>query len=965
MVLKSETLQSQCGKLLPDQKVLLVPSFAYGSQLVAEAALRGTPVLNLHVQTPLLLASDVVDRFSGHRKRELVSDAEALFLLEKICPEVLDDASYFGGLRDQEGFWRRLRSALRELDLADVDLASVPEGVFEDNRKRTELLLISSKWKAELKERELTTEADVLLEALELVKGGAVHPLGSSVLLVPEDAEFSPLEQRFVDAFFRSAPIPLNVSGGGGAEVDVFSALGEEAELRQVFRTILGEGIPFEKVQVLFTGESRYLPVIRSLCRSFDVPATFGCGVPAPSSRAGKAVLALLDWMEQGYPISGLIRLMLSGLVKLAPFSAEEKSFPYRTSCVTLLRRAWPALDCRRFEPGGTDETSGRLKEALNSLLQGAPDVSAGVLSFGALTSFVRRILKVGLRGSDPVEAAAKSDVLELFGSLEKISGDLPPAKALRRLRGLVKELRTGVCGPLPGRVHFDSLSAGRVFLRERTFVVGLDGGSFPGAAPVDPILLDSERKALTAHNPDSPFTLLSGEPTKRRKAAERLLDSLEGRVTCSYSVLDGSGSGGNSSSGPSSLFLDMVRRAFGKKSLDFDQLNSLLGEPAGLASRGGCPDARELWLHLLRKRGFDGSLFDLAAEHFPWLAAGRHAEDRRRSDVLTEFDGRLTQDDDLDPRVNRQPLSASGLERFAACPLRFFFESILRAEVVDEREHDPRTWLDHKDRGTLLHEIFDLFIKELARRKERPSLRDHEDLLDSIAAGVVSRWKKACPPPSDMVFDREAEVIREVCGIFLRSEEDRCRSLAPAFSEVSFGLGRPPEPGALGSENPLEIPLSDSSSFFLRGCIDRMDRQADGNWQIRDYKTGAPFDPDPSDPLDGGRRLQFALYARAADLLLATCGMTGTVAETGYLFPGQKGQGRDQSLPAATVVHALDGVLAEAFGKMRDGLFPGSSSKKVCEYCDWATVCRWDPEKEKQTAPAAEEDDAKEAGQS
>ena len=66
-----------------------------------------------------------------------------------ICSEVLDDSSYFGGLRDQEGFWRRLRSALRELDLAGADLASLPSGVFEDGRKRAELLLIASKWKDE------------------------------------------------------------------------------------------------------------------------------------------------------------------------------------------------------------------------------------------------------------------------------------------------------------------------------------------------------------------------------------------------------------------------------------------------------------------------------------------------------------------------------------------------------------------------------------------------------------------------------------------------------------------------------------------------------------------------------------------------------------------------------------------------------------------------------------------------
>ncbi|NLD98101.1 MAG: PD-(D/E)XK nuclease family protein [Synergistaceae bacterium] len=806
----------------------------------------------------------------------------------------------------------------------------------------------------------------MLLEALELLDGGTVHPLRGAVLLEPEDAEFSPLERRFADAFFGGSPtIPLKVAGNGGARVDVFHALGEEAELRRVFRSIIDDGLPFEKVQVLFTGEERYLPVIHSLCRSFGVPAAFGCGVPAGAVRAGKAALALLEWVEQGYPVSGLIKMLLSGLVKLAPFSTGAEESPSRTYCVSLLRKARPALDCRCLEPEGKDERAGLIKDALRLLLHKAPDVSAYTLSFGALVSSIRRILEKGLTVYDPDEAAAKSDVLELLRSMQGIQRDLPPLKATRRLRGIVKDLMTGAGGPLPGRVHFDSLSAGRAFLRERTFVVGLDAGSFPGAAPVDPILLDSERRELSAHIKGDCFPLLSEESTKRRKAAERLLDSLEGRVTCSYSVLDGSGKGGDSGSGPSALFLEMARRAFKKKKADFDSLSALMGEPAGLASREGCPDERELWLHLMRKRGFDVSLFELAGERFPWLADGRNAEVRRRSDGVTEFDGRLTKDDDRDPRVNKEPLSASRLERFFVCPLRFFFESVLRAEVVDEREPDPGTWLDHKDRGSLLHEIFDLFVKELARRKERPSVNAHAVLLDDIMADVVNRWKKACPPPSGMVFDREAEDIREVCGIFLRSEEDRCSSLQPAFSEASFGLGTPPEQGAPGSENPVEITLSGGSSFFLRGSIDRMDRQDDGNWRIRDYKTGAPFVLDSSDPLENGRRLQYALYVRAADILLKNCGFDGTVADTGYLFPGQKGQGRDLSLPADTVVNALDGVLAEAFDTMREGLFSGSADKKVCGYCDWAKLCRWDPGNGKRIAPAVGDDGTKGAGQS
>jgi len=104
---------------------------------------------------------------------------------------------------------------------------------------------------------------------------------------------------------------------------------------------------------------------------------------------------------------------------------------------------------------------------------------------------------------------------------------------------------------------------------------------------------------------------------------------------------------------------------------------------------------------------------------------------------------------------------------------------------------------------------------------------------------------------------------------------------------------------------------------------------------RVVDYKTGAPRDFAATGTFFGGRRLQHALYAHAAEQRL---GCSVTLA--GYHYPTMRGQNsafmfHRLSLAGATTLidHMLDGVA--------EGSFVPTDRADDCKFCDFRPVCR------------------------
>ena len=305
--------------------------------------------------------------------------------------------------------------------------------------------------------------------------------------------------------------------------------------------------------------------------------------------------------------------------------------------------------------------------------------------------------------------------------------------------------------------------------------------------------------------------------------------------------------------------------------------------------------DDSEWWLSRVREDGLSGgAAAPRVYAAYPWLEDGRAAAEARASDDFTPWDGRLRSPaPELDPRRTGEPVSASRIQTLAHCPFSYFLKHVLRVEPPDDLERDLTRWLEPKDEGSLLHETFRAFLEEITAKGEKPDVRRHLPVLEKIVEEQIAEWRDRVPPPSEVAFRAQREGILIACRTFLRAESEHCLGVTPRWFEVPFGLTRAGSKAAIASAEPVEIPLGGKARLFLRGSIDRVDEAPDGSFHVWDYKTGSALGIHEGKGLRGGRQAQPALYAMAFDTLLARQGQKGRVSQSGYFFPGRKGEGQ------------------------------------------------------------------------
>ena len=501
-------------------------------------------------------------------------------------------------------------------------------------------------------------------------------------------------------------------------------------------------------------------------------------------------------------------------------------------------------------------------------------DLLTGILDF--LNRFCRT--------ASEMDGVAKSKLKDLFESLiGSPSLSKPAAEAAGWLKEIVQGVSVGHSKPKPGSIHVAHYSLGGYSGRKETFILGLDQSKFPGALLQDPVLLDVERKSL-----GNELVLSKDLLNEKVYLLAKVLSSLEGRVTLSYSCRD---LREDRELFPCSALLAVYRLLKKDPRADYRSMARSLGEPIGfIPGEDSVPlNDWEWWLRH-REPGFSG---ESVHRCYPDLLQGEEAERNRDVDVLGQYDGLVSSiAGKMDPFDRARVLSCSRLEALAKCPFAFFIQYVLGIEPLEEVEKDPNRWLEAWQRGSLLHDVFHRFMKELKVRGEKPSLKKHQSLLMKIAGEEIEKWREEVPPASDLAFNREKEEIEQSLQIFLKDEEERCKTIDPCYFELSFGI---PQKGieSPSTKEPVEIALKGGKKFRLRGRIDRVDRSKAGEFEIWDYKTGSTWGYKEQEYVKQGRHLQPALYAAAAEVLLQEGkGKKAKVARSGYYFPTAKGNG-------------------------------------------------------------------------
>ena len=337
---------------------------------------------------------------------------------------------------------------------------------------------------------------------------------------------------------------------------------------------------------------------------------------------------------------------------------------------------------------------------------------------------------------------------------------------------------------------------------------------------------------------------------------------------------------------------------------------------------------------------------------------------------------------------------SATTLEAWARCPMRYFLRTVLSAE-------DPRPWSPEPgpaEQGVILHRVLERLFAERIEAAALGKLNSAglNGCSATESAAVKLRLRQLAFEAADEVLGPQdtpyrAELLRQLTAgldptdpdnsafagrlsLFVDEEVEPFLDLDPVATEHSF---EPFNPAATADR--LDGAGTQSSGDIevqVSGTIDRVDRASpDQNGLvgtthgIYDYKTGKV---DPLKSIDLGLNMQPVVYAAA----VAGQDLDSTV--TGYRrLPAQPESGRQKMAGSPSSLKALKAQVAgfgrqafpidlelwpvllrriEWYGQLiATGFFPttlaGTKAAK-CESCDYRRVCRHDALRGARTDP-------------
>lgn len=711
----------------------------------------------------------------------------------------------------------------------------------------------------------------------------------------------------------------------------LFRATGTLAEVREGFRRMLSDAVPLDQTEIILSDYERYAPVIQSQTELLGIPCTLANGLPMTFCRAGRAATGIVEWIEKGYPAARLTEMLRHG-----EFAFRDERWT-RSDWVRLLENSGIGWGRERYlqllQPERlTEELREQGAYLLNHLSQwfdGLPD--------GHMWDPIQLLQWIADFSSNYAASSTAEDI-QVQTTLKELanrnagapSDPMSKDLAFRYVKDLLNGIRFRVSAtPKPGAVHVSSLQNGGWSGRSRTWLIGVDERTWSIRASQDPVLLDEERTALSSN-----LQSMGSIARMRRLERDSRLAMIRGEVCLSYSSYDPGEQKGQS---PAFEMLQVLRLKTGDGNADFSVLEHALGEPNDFmdvmhsGGRRDPIDSSDVWSAMLldesgkRKEGWETVL-----RVYPHLAEGYRAQSLRYSERLTAYDGWLqsTGSEEAEKDHHNSYISASQLEQYAGCGLKYFFSSVLKLRPKEAAEFDRVRWLQPNERGSLLHLIFRRYLELATENGTRPAATDRA-VLDQITESVIEEYAVAIPAPSPHVFTKECVEIRRDVDIFYRQEEDNAAQ--PCFFELELTL----------DGEPMEVVLPGNVRFRLKGFVDRVDRIGPHRYRITDYKTGSPSKYSPSEYFSGGTQLQHALYAAAVEQWLRQTRRDpeAVVVEADYAFPTERGRG-DFVRRMQNRREELALVISRLLESRARGLYLPTRDLKLCVWCDYQAVC-------------------------
>ena len=712
-----------------------------------------------------------------------------------------------------------------------------------------------------------------------------------------------------------------------------------------------------------------------------------GPGVPVGSwdalSIAAGVVEGISNWSER----------LASYVARIDQARASDGGGPESKRATTYRARREGVLGLGWREEISEAQRLSGFVQALASSVAGIPVQRSWRSACHAASEIMKRMLDPASRRTEWPEQAqdAYQQVQQVLRTIGDVDGVLGPPGSIESFRDVLAcELRSRVehAARFGDGVFVGPLAASRGMDFEEVSVLGLVESYLPGQPSVGSLLPDVVRRAT------------DGELETHRDKIARLGDDLRSALVAgagrTYLLWPRNDPRQGRPNTVSRWLLDEVARMTGREGVLSSELPRLarehpgvlisagtsMYELAGLApdpldasnSRGGDSrgehdgggyDGREDSAgseRTSRREVSTGDLLSLspaseweleAAALLKWVLSGGDLLDHwtmrgkpmlsraalvarsRASTRLTRFDGLVgsAAGEDL---ISDDVFSATSLESFAICPMRYLLAKVLGVKV-QSRPEDVFT-ISALDRGSLVHDVLELYTKARLPGKEATFA-----LLEELACQVIEVYRDRGLLGRQSAWQYERAMLMRDLRRF--HALDTANGLEPLAAELSFGMN--------GAE-PVTLRLKSGREVRFRGRADRVDRKENGSLVVTDYKTGLPAEVDglEHDWVLRGTKLQLPLYALAA---AERFGEHDTAVLSRYWFVSGRAQFAERGYAVDDrVLERFRDVVEAILGEIAAGMFPArpgapgsSKSRSNCKYCDFDSICAIDRERQ------------------
>ncbi len=860
------------------ERIIFAPGIN-GNELMNSLAMHGINSINLHVCNAGELARIAFMRSGIHITEDFVDASEE----DAIIAKAIDGESYFGkttysDIQEITRAVRRMRFLVAAEDEAAELERILDKGIFAE--KNRALINVYKKYMSILTAE---NKVDAIALVRKAIAGCCSIPADFFIL---KEFSISPLEMKLVDKLsegkYKSISIYelFGVKGNASKIYSYKNCYGAPNEVETVIEQIY-KNKNADQCTVAVTDVTTYGQLFFDYALIYDLPVSFGTGIPIINSNPARLLSLYYAWTTSGFFGADAINTMISN----AAFDKAKlyEQFPERDEDFRW-SVFYETLGSIRFTNNGATNQK-RLKDFKDAVEKELSDLeNSGAKNYKTV---YRRKLCIPFLEIMAKELALPTEVfISKYSYIRKGSGsnkdklvmklDVSAKSAIYeelkviRDSGIVQDadsiilnvLQSNVCVQRsePGKLHVTSVDGAMTCIRDNLFIVGMSASKYPGSPRENYLLLDDDIK----HFGEKAEYLTSDAKVMRKRTHLltlcRLATSLGANIYLSYAGLNVSELKNDNAS---SMIFELFKDSNGKNATS-KELESVIEK----------------------------------VDYFkPAVSLTRLVGDAYNSGKVLTQDSEATDDSNATPWNLDKEYSPTALDNFFSCPRKFWLSNVLGIPEPDET--DPFEVISAKANGTLAHAIME----------ETGGTDVSEDDFIKLSEEAFDRYIAENPP----LIAENVEAVKEQ---FID------------MMETAYEMD-PHREIALQEE---DIHCVHESGVKLHGFPDRVEKLDDGSYLIVDFKTGRSLSHKEND-------IETCLQILIYSYLMEKMGYKVSGGEYRYLRLGQTVTCKYDN----EMKELLNERLNKFKECMLNGQFPIpviDNENDPCHFCKFGPVC-------------------------